>query len=610
MTILGALQLRPPTGPCGADLARDAVTLQRTRQLHDMRRAREEGRPRYLGKLQVIPDEGKTATPDLLDQPSAFWAAAWEGRRRNGGEGLSEEDREGQSRAHRGVSVRALRRPLKEGEHRRNVGVLRDRYRATHPLQRCASCGWSAIGAVGVCKREDGRLVLGSIASCASVWGCPVCASLIKGVRAEEIKEGAQLHDQHYGPQARALGTFTIRHAKGQSLRKLADGFQRAWNHFLTRVPTADKAWRASARRTQRPVPPTLLERLGFLGFVSGAEVTFGENGWHYHRHPLLFFSGALSDAELEHEREEMALWWAECVEKHMGPEHAPTLEQGVRLSRGKADYLAKLGLEVADVGTKRAKCGNFTPWGLGDEAAQGSGKALDAWIEYCEGTKGKKCVQMSDRLRAHWLRLGWKPAAEDGELVDESKGARLLLEVTTDQWKLWRQSARVVADLGEGLEHVRGVLAVYRASLDPGGWGDGQRALDDELDALAKAERYAIQCESGVRAPTRAQTRKKKLDELAAWKASCDTQLIGKEIRYERHSEHGEFDWPSRVSRDQRENSGRESGDGELERGDALARVQVSFSFADTESEGDRQRAISLAKRLTLLRDLDRQGR
>lgn len=609
MTNLLALQARPATGASGADAARDAETLQRARYLHDLRHGKRSLEVDSLGKLQVTPGEAFSATPDLADQPSAFWSAAWESRKRNGGGELSESDREGQSRAHRGVSARALRRALKDGEHRTNVAVLRDRYRATHPLQRCAGCSWSAIGSVGVCEREDGRLVLGSVALCASVWGCPVCASVIKGVRAEEIKQGAQLHDLHYGPGARALGTFTIRHAKGESLRALADGFQAAWNHFLTRVPTADKTWRASARRTGRPVPPTLFERLGFVGFVSGAEVTYGENGWHYHRHPLMFFNRPIDDEELASAREEMALWWAECVELHMGAEHAPTLEQGVRLSRGKADYLAKLGLEVADVGTKRAKNGNFTPWGLGDETAQGSGRALDAWIEYCEGTKGRKCVQMSDRLRRHWLNLGWKPAAEDGELVDESKGARLIHEVTGDQWKLWRQTARVVSDLSAGIEHVRGVLAIYHASQDPGGWGDGRRSLDDELDALAKGERYAIQLESGVRGETRAEKRAKKLADLSRWKARCDEHLTSKE-KYERDSQHGQFDRARRRDRDQRKNARCEARDGELERRDGLAHLQEHFSFAQPTGEGSGNGSISLDQRRALIRALDRQGR
>lgn len=522
MSALAVLGCRPRTGSTARDRSRDAKHLAAEREFWD----RKFVRPKLLGKLRVFPDQlPQATTANLSDSPSEFWARAEGARKANGGDALTEKEWAGQTRAFRGASARATGREYATtGDQlvRRNAAHLRERLRATHPLERCACCGWSAIGAVGVSRRDDGRLVLASVASCGSVWCCPSCALIIKGERAEEIKEGTALHDMHFGPDARAMLTLTIRHEAGQSLREIAEGYQLAWNQFRTRVPTNDKIARKAARKSGATKPGTIWERMGYVGSVYGAETTHGGHGWHYHRHVLLQFDRTVSKEELKEFRDELSLWWAECVSDQMGPKHVPDFDRACRLTRGKSDYLAKLGLEIADVGTKKAKNGNRTVWGLGEDAANGDGEALDFWIEYCEATKAKKAIQLSDSLIKHWKRLGWKPAAPDGDLVDESKGAQLLLEVTGDEWKLWRQSGRVMCDLVLGLPAIQKRLSTYAHQIERG-WGAGLRVEAESCDRTDSAERYAIDLEAGRRGMTRQEIRDQKMAELERWREVTD---------------------------------------------------------------------------------------
>lgn len=451
---------------------------------------------------------------------------------------MSADNREHQRAAWAGVRYRgeaALGAAIQAEDFRRTVWALRDIGRESHPLHRCASCGWSAIGAVGISRREDGRHTIASVATCGSVWGCPVCASVIKGERAEGIKEGLDLHRMHFGGvDTIALGTFTVSHAAGDGLRYLAEGFQRAWNKFLTRIPTEDKQARALARRKRLPKPPTLFEQFGYLGFVSGAEITWGKaNGWHYHRHPLFFFDRPLTEDDRKNFEARSARWWQECVVSEMGERHRPSLERGVTVKRmNREDYISKLGLEVSDVGTKQTKNGNLTPWGLQQSAASGHGEHWSRWSEYCESTKGLKAVQQSDGLRALWMRLGWKPEAEDdGELADESKGAILIRELSQDEWRDLRRTGRVceVLESDDPIALLSSVLAAHGTPKARSGWGDGERVK--ELDAWRPECRKQIAelKRAGLRGETKREKRERLADEDRAWRELLDSQAVPK---------------------------------------------------------------------------------
>ena len=429
---------------------------------------------------------------------------------------------------------------------------------------------------------------------------------VIKGKRAEEIKAGVTAHGQHFGPESWAMMTLTLRHERHHTMRELQAGFQVAWNAFRTRVPTADKLARKDERsrvkdhikslpisrrekatlRKMGPVYrlPDIWQRMGHVGNVYGAETTYGENGWHYHRHVLLVLNARATKKDLEKHREELAAWWAECVSDAMGEQFVPSLERGVKLTHGEGDYLAKLGLEVSDVGAKQAKNGNLTPWGLGEMAAQGSGQALDAWIEYCEATKARKAVQISDGLMKHWKRLGWRPLPEDGVLADESRGAQLIREVTNDQWRLWRQSGLVTCDLAAGIEAVDARLESYHKPDEPG-WGDGDRMLDEMCDRSDAAEQYAVDLEAGRRGKTNQERRAEFLRELTLWKKKVDG-----ENDHEGNNQSTDDRGPCRQSEVPRERGGAEPRNERERQARRMALGEGLRSAADQTGEGARE--------------------
>jgi hypothetical protein len=415
------------------------------------------------------------------------------------------------------------------------------------------------VGEVGIVERpagDGGGFALASVATCGSVHGCPVCAAKIKGKRAAEIVQGVALHRAKHGDQSLSLLTLTIRHEAGQPLRALADGFQRAWNRFRTRLPSEkarakndpaefwdDKAARSEARRKSKRImrafgdrfdgydkPPALWEAAQFIGCVYGAEVTHGENGWHYHRHALVAHAENLTDKQLARLQARAAHWWAECVALEMGERHRPDLVHGCRwqLCAAAEQYISKLGLEVSDVGTKTNLKGR-TQWDLLTSAARGNKRSAEHAREYIDAMHGHKAVQASTGLLTHWKSLGWQHAETDEELADESKGARLVIEVPGPAWSELRRDGPALAaalraptpdDLRDALRKLT-TRGSWRSK--PGLWGSGGRlALETDLREGAR-ERYAIQTSDGLKRPTDAEIRARKSAARAAFKAAQD---------------------------------------------------------------------------------------
>lgn len=155
--------------------------------------------------------------------------------------------------------------------------------------------------------------------------------------------------------------TLTVRHFLGDSLTWLNDCFQRAWNEM-------NKSGKRGAFNR-------IKARYGVEAYRWAYELTAGDNGWHPHRHFLLFLSRRLSPVEME--RLERELWreWNKCVQKVMGRSlFVPTLalnEQpglDVRLAskdgaEGLAAYITKgMALEATGGIWKSGRAGGRTP--------------------------------------------------------------------------------------------------------------------------------------------------------------------------------------------------------------------------------------------------------
>lgn len=502
---LTRLRRRPAVSSAPGDLRRNgdhrelALELRRKRAEVD-RAARWQHQPAPLGKVQDTPDRLFLAGSELARM------GVWERRVRRGLRSLPPGVQEAQQSSWAAMSVAAERLSLETPSVRARAWQLRDRARAVHPSHRTAECGWARIGEVGITVRQGGGYTLSSVAHCGSVHDCPVCALAIKSKRAEQIKRGVELHRLHFGPNSLVLNTFTIRHAAGQSLSFIAERFQLAWNMFQTRVPTLTKIARSQARARGQRGPATPLESIEAIGGVYGAEVTHGRNGWHYHRHQILASERNLEPEELEQFSKECSSWWRECVVQCMGPEFEPSEERGFDCRPlNVADYIAKLGLELSDVGTKQASNGNETQWGLLALASSGDQQAADLLYEYSLAMRGKKAIQFSERLLARWKALGLEVTDDDAALADESVGQRLVCELGARAWTQLRRSGRACHVLeAETDEELAQRLASVLELEHVEGWGDGARV--ERMAELAQdaAERHAMRLEAGGTRPTK----------------------------------------------------------------------------------------------------------
>lgn len=106
---------------------------------------------------------------------------------------------------------------------------------------------------------------------------------------------------------------------------------------------------RAAFRRMQQTTAWRRYRKASGLETVVAEEVTYGANGWHPHLHiaALQRHHGDILD--------EASRWfeaWADAVSRELGSKHEPSLEHGVDLlDCAPGEYLAKLGLELADPG-------------------------------------------------------------------------------------------------------------------------------------------------------------------------------------------------------------------------------------------------------------------
>jgi hypothetical protein len=486
VTTVRHLKARP--GVSWEAQARELELAGRVAQLASAHRARD------LGNTQNTPNALKTPgtmgrgtfTPHRSVDPVAWRKAVWLERSTDietDHAAIAQHNR--RSALHAIVAARETPpATIKEGAYR-----LRDLARVAHPSKRCADCGDLLHGMPALMKRPDGGHTVSGVVTCANVWACPVCALKIKAARAEQIKEGVALQRKYVGGKSMLMLTLTARHTVHTDLREYREGFQAA-------------AGRLFPSHWQREV--------GMLGYVYGAEATHGRNGFHYHRHVILSFDGDVGPQKIEALRAHLADRWERLVVRFMGEDCRPN-EHGLHIKPlDLAEYISKLGLELADVGAKVAQSGHRSPWGILHDAATGHGRAFEVMAEYVRAMKGAKCIQFSNRLLAFWTKLGMGEVDETAA-ADDAIGAALVSEVPLDAWRairargaLWR--VLNAADLGE--------LPTWAEVVD-GRWGDGYQV---EREAIRDGGDYPRH----VREPA-AVRRARLMVERAAWNTACD---------------------------------------------------------------------------------------
>jgi hypothetical protein len=274
-----------------------------------------------------------------------------------------------------------------------------------------------------------GGVSLAGLHTCGSVWACPVCAGRIYAERALEVTQAVRIWNGVGGKTY--MLTLTVRHGDGDHLRELRVRLALAWRYF--------NQGREAQERTAR---------YGIKYSIRALELTHGDvNGWHPHLHILLMSTRTLDDFH----QAEIAQAWQQAVWRAFGGTNIPDLEHGVKLTRtldedgkGRTDYLAKLGLEIAAITTKQGLLGSRTPWQVAEAAAQGERKGHDAklWQNYTAALKGARQLTWSRGCKRFFglVEREDDELASDGVPVVEGVGG-VLAEWSGAEWDrgCWR---------------------------------------------------------------------------------------------------------------------------------------------------------------------------
>lgn len=290
-------------------------------------------------------------------------------------------------------------------------------------VPRCQDCGFVSVlpdGEVGVRRTtvKDASSALGErgvagfsgLATCGSVWLCPVCNAKIMAKRAIDL--GAVLLWASKPEQKRIqviFGSVTSRHTKATDLNALMDVHSKGWAYV-----TNSKAWRAASATMTVPHSEhrascaknctTKQDTVdagigGRVGYVRAAEITVGRNGWHPHFHPLIFFRGSKKAAK--EFAAVLVRLWVEGIEDAGGE---AVIDGGQRLDvLDKDRILDEVGAYMMKQTYDAARLALEVTWSQGKDGKPGkNGKAARP----ARGPVGPRGESSERRTRSYWSLL------------------------------------------------------------------------------------------------------------------------------------------------------------------------------------------------------------
>jgi hypothetical protein len=324
-------------------------------------------------------------------------------------------------------------------------------------LDRVRKCGRVPVTDHGqvVIRDNSGVAHYAGLATCGSIWACPVCSSKIRNHRSLEISAGAANWDKH--SNSVYMVTLTMPHDYGLPLAKLmpaiSDGF---------RSVISGRAW------------VQLRKRLAVAGTIRSLEVTHGKNGWHPHLHVLVFFDGELSAEGLADFVLHVRARWTSYIVRagfRSPNEHGVDVQRCYSAAEA-GQYIAKTqdgkaaGNELARGDMKSGRNGGRTPFEILDDFRwTGDADDLALWREYERATKGRQAITWSKGLR-QILEVAAEETDED--VAAAEVGGEDLAVITAPIWKRVVAVPGLVAYLLDqaeagGLGRVNEVLARYK---------------------------------------------------------------------------------------------------------------------------------------------------
>lgn len=273
------------------------------------------------------------------------------------------------------------------------------------------------------------RSFYGGLATCGSVWACPVCAAKIQERRRQEL---VQFMDYAYGSgDAPVMVTFTFPHVRFDSLEDLILRQRLAFK--LLREGNSFQLFK---------------KRFSFKGLIRSLEVTHGANGWHPHTHEL-WLVRPMVKAEREDFQRFVINRWEQCCVKAglLDPSdrmnvHAFRLHSvDVRFRVTSAEYLAKqdssrrwgVEHEMSKASSKKGRLSGVHPH---EFLLRNQSGDSGLYLEYAITMRDKRCRQL------YWS-AGLKDLVGLDDLTDEEiadrqdERADLLGLLIPEQWRL-----------------------------------------------------------------------------------------------------------------------------------------------------------------------------
>lgn len=304
--------------------------------------------------------------------------------------------------------------------------------------QRVAHCHRSTMSSAGVAVyRSESGASYGNLATCGSVWHCPVCSAKITEARRQELQQAINTWAKKGGEVY--LQSLTFPHLINQPL---ADNL----------ALFADALKRYKNSRAYKKI----MEECGSAGNIRALEVTHGKaNGWHPHTHDLIFAKAGQLD-----KLRALQMVWIEALIKSGIADRSQTndmMQAAFDIQNGDyaAEYVAKFGHEASNASkiitqntwgashemTKAhakvgKRFGGRTPFTLLADYIAGDSESGELFTEFGLHFKGKRQLFWSNKLRKA-LALADVERGDEEIAAEPLPDREFVTVLSHDQWKL-----------------------------------------------------------------------------------------------------------------------------------------------------------------------------
>jgi len=281
-------------------------------------------------------------------------------------------------------------------------------------VNHCLSFNYGSSDGVELVKSGDHVKIL-NVTSCGSVWICPVCSARIASERRRELSQAVESRDLYT-----ALVTITIAHNRSDRLADLMSALNKSIGKLR------------SGRFYQ-----DLINQYGIVASATSLEVTHGSNGWHPHKHIILFFDRYNDSQAIKELQERLIERYTKIIAKS-GYYASSYHSIDVRASRKDVTgYIAKWSLidEISNVQAKSGRRESLTSWELAQLACSGDREARDLFFEYAQSTFGKRSLSWSRGARK-LLGIGEEKSDEEIAQEQEEEEQVHIVKFTISEWK------------------------------------------------------------------------------------------------------------------------------------------------------------------------------